>query len=58
MSRPLWGESEAGSWTPLLGTGPGCPLPTPTNPYIIISQTIIYRGGGERVLVVLVSSVY
>lgn len=47
MSRPIWGESAAGSQTPLLGAGPGyCLPPQPPPHYIIMGQTIIYRGGG------------
>lgn len=33
MSRPLWGESEAGSWTPFLEAGPGCCPPPPLYNY-------------------------
>lgn len=52
MSRSLWGESEAGSWTPLLKAGPGCHPPPYT--HYIISQI---QRMGEEALVVWVLSV-
>lgn len=53
MSRPLWGESEAGSWAPLPGAGPGC-CPPPLYNYKPNYYLQRRRGGA---LVVLVSSV-
>lgn len=42
MSPSLWGESEAGSWTPLLQAGPGC---HPSSLYTLYNKPNSEDGG-------------